>query len=234
MSPLLQIAHPFVTNKFAGFVTPCNLILIMEFCPGGDLFDQLYKHKAFSVPDTRIFVSQVMLPLEYLHGMSIVHRDLKLENILVAQDGALKLTDFGFAKHIKYADQTKPNRTEPNRTEPSRTQTKPNANRTPFAGTARGRFAARPSTSRQRSSLKRATARPSTTGRWASSFTRCSTATLPLRPRTTWPRTPHPHPRPHPHPHPHPRPHPHPHLHSSAPASPSSHSQVPEDPRRRC
>jgi len=103
---LTKIAHPFVTNKFAGFVTPCNLILIMEFCPGGDLFDQLYKHKAFNVPDTRIFVSQVLLPLEYLHGMSIVHRDLKLENILVAQDGALKLTDFGFAKHIKYRSWT--------------------------------------------------------------------------------------------------------------------------------
>jgi len=103
---LTQISHPFVTNKFAGFVSPCNLVLIMEFCPGGDLFDQLYKHKSFTVPDTRIFTSQVLLPLEYLHSMSIVHRDLKLENILVSQDGALKLTDFGFAKAIKYRSWT--------------------------------------------------------------------------------------------------------------------------------
>ena len=48
----------------------------------------------------------MLLPLEYLHAMSIVHRDLKLENILVAQDGALKLTDFGFAKQIKYRSWT--------------------------------------------------------------------------------------------------------------------------------
>ena len=82
---LSEISHPFVTNKFAGFTTPSNLILLMEFCPGGDLFDQLYKHKSFTVPDTRIFTSQVLLPLEYLHSMSIVHRDLKLENILVSQ-----------------------------------------------------------------------------------------------------------------------------------------------------
>ena len=34
---LSEISHPFVTNKFAGFTTP-NLILLMEFCPGGDLF----------------------------------------------------------------------------------------------------------------------------------------------------------------------------------------------------
>ena len=103
---LSKIAHPFVTNKFAGFDTPSNLILLMEFCPGGDLFDQLYKHKSFSLPDTRIYTSQILLPLEYLHDMSIVHRDLKLENVLVSQDGALKLTDFGFAKHIKYRSWT--------------------------------------------------------------------------------------------------------------------------------
>uniref|UniRef100_A0A7S2FU98 Uncharacterized protein n=1 Tax=Haptolina brevifila TaxID=156173 RepID=A0A7S2FU98_9EUKA len=103
---LSKISHPFVTNKYAGFTSKCNLLLIMEFCPGGDLFDQLYKHKAFTVPDTRIFVSQVLLPLEYLHSMSIVHRDLKLENILVSEDGALKLTDFGFAKYIKYRSWT--------------------------------------------------------------------------------------------------------------------------------
>ena len=82
---LSSISHPFVTNKYAALVTRTNLLLVMEFCPGGDLFDQLYKHKSFTVPDTRIFTSQVLLPLEYLHSMSIVHRDLKLENILVSQ-----------------------------------------------------------------------------------------------------------------------------------------------------
>ena len=44
--------------------------------------------------------------MEYLHALGIVHRDLKLENVLVAQDGALKLTDFGFAKKIKYRSWT--------------------------------------------------------------------------------------------------------------------------------
>jgi len=103
---LSKVLHPFVTNKFGAIVTPSNLILIMEFCPGGDMFDQLYKHKSFSLSDTRIFTSQVLLPLEYLHSMAIVHRDLKLENLLLAQDGALKLTDFGFAKFIKYRSWT--------------------------------------------------------------------------------------------------------------------------------
>ena len=103
---LSSISHPFVTNKYAALVTRTNLLLVMEFCPGGDLFDQLYKHKNFGLADTRIFTLQVLLPIEYLHGLGIVHRDLKLENILVSQDGALKLTDFGFAKYIKYRSWT--------------------------------------------------------------------------------------------------------------------------------
>ena len=103
---LSSISHPFVTNKYAALVTRTNLLLVMEFCPGGDLFDQLYRHKSFSLKDVRIFSSQILLPLEYLHALGIVHRDLKLENVLVAQDGALKLTDFGFAKKIKYRSWT--------------------------------------------------------------------------------------------------------------------------------
>ena len=59
---LSSISHPFVTNKYAALVTRTNLLLVMEFCPGGDLFDQLYKHKAFTVADTRIMTQQVLLP----------------------------------------------------------------------------------------------------------------------------------------------------------------------------
>ena len=55
---LSTISHPFVTNKFTSVTTTSNLVLIMEFCPGGDLFDQLYKHKSFSPEDTAIYSSQ--------------------------------------------------------------------------------------------------------------------------------------------------------------------------------
>mmetsp|Transcript_64054 Transcript_64054/g.191200 ORF Transcript_64054/g.191200 Transcript_64054/m.191200 type:complete len:1009 (-) Transcript_64054:83-3109(-) len=101
---LSTISHPFVTNKFTSVTTPSNLILIMEFCPGGDLFDQLYKHKSFTPDDTAIFTSQVLLPLEYLHSLGIVHRDLKLENLLLHND-QIKVADFGMASVITPSQQ---------------------------------------------------------------------------------------------------------------------------------
>lgn len=58
---LSKVSHPFVANKYVSFCTQSNLIIIMEFCPGGDLFDQLFKHKCFSPQDTAIFTSQVSL-----------------------------------------------------------------------------------------------------------------------------------------------------------------------------
>jgi len=95
------VHHPFVANKVAAFSSVGSLFLVTELCEGGDLFDALHVHRRFTVADTRILTSQVLLPVECLHASGIVHRDLKLENLLLAQDGALKLSDFGFAKRVK-------------------------------------------------------------------------------------------------------------------------------------
>ena len=49
----------------------------------------------------RFYTAQVTAMFEYMHGMDIIYRDLKPENLLVSGDGYLKLTDFGFAKIVK-------------------------------------------------------------------------------------------------------------------------------------
>jgi len=46
------------------------------------------------------YVAEITLALEYLHLRSIAYRDLKPENLLIASDGHMKITDFGFAKKI--------------------------------------------------------------------------------------------------------------------------------------
>ncbi|TVU02933.1 hypothetical protein EJB05_51541, partial [Eragrostis curvula] len=68
----------------------------MEFCPGGDLHSLRHRMpgRRFPLASTRFYAAEVLLALEYLHMMSIVYRDLKLENVLIRADGHIMLTDF--------------------------------------------------------------------------------------------------------------------------------------------
>jgi len=54
----------------------------------------------FPDPVAKFFAAEVALALDYLHSLDIIYRDLKPENILLAADGHVKITDFGFAKHV--------------------------------------------------------------------------------------------------------------------------------------
>ena len=75
--------------------------IIMELITGGNLFDMIRSKRRFSESDAANIVKQILLALNYMHGLKIMHRDLKPENLLCEQsdDGQIiiKLTDFGFA-----------------------------------------------------------------------------------------------------------------------------------------
>jgi serine/threonine protein kinase len=73
------------------------MYIVMEFLPGGDLFSLLQKCGAIDEGSARIYIAQIVSALQYLHANGIIHRDLKPDNILVAANGHLKLTDFGLS-----------------------------------------------------------------------------------------------------------------------------------------
>lgn len=54
--------------------------------------------KGMEEPLCKFYIASIVLALEYLHGKSIVYRDLKPENVFIDQTGFVKLGDFGFAK----------------------------------------------------------------------------------------------------------------------------------------
>ncbi|KAL8216109.1 hypothetical protein R6Q57_022946 [Mikania cordata] len=95
---LITVRNPFVVRFFYSFTSKDNLYLVMEYLNGGDLFSLLRNVGCLEEDVARVYIAELVLALEYLHSLGIVHRDLKPDNILIAHDGHIKLTDFGLSK----------------------------------------------------------------------------------------------------------------------------------------
>lgn len=76
------------------------LYLVQEFVAGQDLDKELQKHGAFNEEQVKEFLQEILLVLILIHQKDIIHRDIKLENIMRREDGRLVLIDFGIAKLI--------------------------------------------------------------------------------------------------------------------------------------
>lgn len=95
---LMSISHPFIVKLNYAFQTPEKLVMVMDFCPNGDLGTQLAREKKFSEEKARFYLIEVLLALEELHGHGIIFRDLKPENVVLDNEGHARLTDFGLSK----------------------------------------------------------------------------------------------------------------------------------------
>ncbi|OQS05517.1 cAMP-dependent protein kinase catalytic subunit [Thraustotheca clavata] len=99
---LASCNHPFILKLFQTFKDQNCLYLLMEFVQGGELFSYLHCNDRPSgrLPNdhARFYASHVILALEYLHDRMIIYRDLKPENLLIDEEGYIKVVDFGFAK----------------------------------------------------------------------------------------------------------------------------------------
>jgi len=95
-----SIDHKNVVSLRAIFDTDDTLFIVMELMEGGELYDEIVKRKTFTEKDAAEITRQLCEALQYLHARGIVHRDLKLENLLLKKKGDLeiKLADFGLSK----------------------------------------------------------------------------------------------------------------------------------------
>jgi serine/threonine protein kinase len=73
------------------FLQAESVYIVLEYCSGGDLHDYLRTYGALSETKARAFARQLIQALDYLHANLVVHRDIKLENILLSEDGSIRL-----------------------------------------------------------------------------------------------------------------------------------------------
>uniref|UniRef100_A0A8C6XEN0 non-specific serine/threonine protein kinase n=1 Tax=Naja naja TaxID=35670 RepID=A0A8C6XEN0_NAJNA len=95
---------PFLVTLHYAFQTDSKLHLILDYVSGGELFTHLYQRDHFSEDEVRFYSGEIILALEHLHKLGIIYRDVKLENILLDNEGHVVLTDFGLSKEFVTED----------------------------------------------------------------------------------------------------------------------------------
>ncbi|XP_054906427.1 myosin light chain kinase family member 4 isoform X3 [Poeciliopsis prolifica] len=99
-----QLNHANLIQLYAAFESRNDIILVMEYVEGGELFDRIIdENYNLTELDTVLFIRQICEGLQYMHKNYILHLDLKPENILcVSRDSnKIKIIDFGLARRYK-------------------------------------------------------------------------------------------------------------------------------------
>ncbi|XP_030623647.1 NUAK family SNF1-like kinase 1 [Chanos chanos] len=96
-----SLRHPNIINIYEVFENRDKIVLVMECATGGELYDYIQERRRLSEPEARHFFRQITSAVHYCHKNGIVHRDLKLENILLDQELNVKLADFGLSNRYQ-------------------------------------------------------------------------------------------------------------------------------------
>ncbi|KAJ9104547.1 hypothetical protein QFC21_002043 [Naganishia friedmannii] len=99
---LKTVKHPNIVRLFDVIETEKYIGIILDFANGGELFDHILAHRYLKEKDASKLFAQLISGVHYLHQKNIVHRDLKLENLLLDKHRNVIITDFGFANRFEH------------------------------------------------------------------------------------------------------------------------------------
>ncbi|KAI9694931.1 MAG: hypothetical protein M1822_000548 [Bathelium mastoideum] len=94
---LRELQHPNIVKLHEMVETERHIGIILEYASGGELFDYILNHRYLKDNAARRLFAQLVSGIGYLHKKGIVHRDLKLENLLLDRNRNIIISDFGFA-----------------------------------------------------------------------------------------------------------------------------------------
>ncbi|KAF2031958.1 serine/threonine protein kinase-like protein Kin1 [Setomelanomma holmii] len=99
--------HPYICGMRDVVRTNYHWYMLFEFVNGGQMLDYIISHGRLKEKQARKFARQIASALDYCHRNSIVHRDLKIENILISKTGDIKIIDFGLSNLFSPRSQLK-------------------------------------------------------------------------------------------------------------------------------
>ncbi|XP_040820497.1 serine/threonine-protein kinase 17A [Ochotona curzoniae] len=109
---VLELAqdNPWVINLHEVYETASEMILVLEYAAGGEIFDQCVadRDEAFSEKDVQRLMRQILEGVHFLHTHHVIHLDLKPQNILLTSEsplGDIKIVDFGLSRIVKNSEE---------------------------------------------------------------------------------------------------------------------------------
>ena len=100
---LCKLRNPFCTQIYDYFETSAHILIVMEYICG-DLLSFMRKRSKISEPTAKIIFKQIIKGLQYIHKKKIVHRDIKLDNVLIDLTNTVKICDFGVSRILSPGD----------------------------------------------------------------------------------------------------------------------------------
>lgn len=84
-----------------------NVYILLELCRNETLMELLKRRKRLTELEARFYMGKLLDAVQYLHSLNVIHRDLKLGNLFLAEDMTIKVGDFGLATRLTHSDERK-------------------------------------------------------------------------------------------------------------------------------
>jgi len=98
---LKKIRHSNIIRLLEVFESPKHFLMVMEYAGGGDLLQYVKQKKRLEEKEAKYIFKLIVFALGHCHCRSVLHRDIKLDNILMDNEGTIKLCDFGVSRLIQ-------------------------------------------------------------------------------------------------------------------------------------
>jgi calcium-dependent protein kinase len=97
---LAELKHASISQYVKHYQTEKYLYVVMEYCKGKQLYTKIIEQDKLPEEEAMLIMEHLLRAISYCHSKKVIHRDLKLENVMYSADGIVKLIDFGLSMKL--------------------------------------------------------------------------------------------------------------------------------------